>query len=95
MEKINIQQIEKLILLADDILDTLRHSCYEFDENGIMLWNKGKSNDEILETIKNNVENNVEINALISHLLRSKYDLSDARYITTREIYEKNQFFGN
>jgi len=89
MEKINIQQIEKLILLADDILNTLRYSCYAFDENGIMLWNKDKSNDEILEIVKNNVEKNVEINTLISHILRSKYDLSDARYITTMEIYKK------
>ena len=89
MLKIGIQDIDKLILLADEVLDSLRFACAEFDENGIGVWSdESKTSDELIEMVRDNLKND-ELCHIISRILRDRYTLSEAIYVSVDTIVEK------
>ena len=88
MEIIGINDIEKLILLADEVLDQVVLYIFKYDDNGYPI-KSGQSKEErqkaidlVMEQMKNR-----ELSELVYRIIRDKnYSLTDALDYTAEDL---------
>lgn len=91
MEKLQIEDIEKLIIFTDEVLNQCRYFIMNYDENGISIWQQFEDEEQMLEVFGNRIMEEPELSILLNKLVREKIDIERALTDTAGEILVRLQ----
>lgn len=91
LEKLQIEDIEKLIIFADEVLNQCRYFITNYDEYGIALWERFEDEEQMLEVFRNRLKEDGELSILLNKLVKEKVDIERALADTAEEILVRLQ----